>query len=116
MSYIRMVSNMSIDNSQGGTPAKIAVYAIVRNDGERAVHELVMQSCIENGSMPVAYVDDSFPRQGRGSAWDRLVTDIASRQFYGVIIRWHVKGFTEYCWQYDTHLVVLKDGERCSRQ
>jgi hypothetical protein len=103
---------MSIDNSQAATLTKVAVYSIVRNDGERAAHDLVMQACIENGSIPMAYVDDSFPRQGRGSAWDRLVADIANRQFYGVVMRWHVKKFAEYCWQYDTRLVVLKDGER----
>jgi hypothetical protein len=103
---------MSIKSIQTDTPTKVAVYSIVRNDGERAAHDLVMQACIENGSIPTAYVDDSFPRQGRGSAWDRLVADIATRQFYGVVMRWHVKKFAEYCWQYDTRLVVLKDGKQ----
>lgn len=103
-------------SSQENHKPRVAIYSIIRHNGERTIHEAVMQSCANNGSEPVAYVDDSLPRQGCGSAWDRLRADIANRQFYGVIMRWHVKGFTEYCWQYDTRLVVLKDGERCSRQ
>jgi hypothetical protein len=103
--------NMAMDRVNVANLPRVAVYSIIRNDGERAAHELVMQSCIENGSMPVAYVDEGFPRQGHGSAWDRLVADVANRQFYGVVMRWHVKGFAEYCWQYDTRLVVLKDGK-----
>lgn len=95
------------------TKLRMAVYGIVRNDGERAAHGLIMQACIENGSDPVGYVDEGFPRHNHGSAWDRLVADVAKRQFYGVVMRWHVKGFKEYCWQYDTRLVVLKNGEQC---
>lgn len=86
---------------------RVGVYSIVRKRRDNVAHNLALAFCFDNGWSPVEYVDKAFPREGRPSAWSRLLDDIARGRLYGAVIRWDVKGLFDYCEANNTKLCIL---------
>lgn len=91
------------------TRPQVAVYGVVRplSERDRLAQALAVRWAITGGYKAIEYVDEARPREGKASAWDRLLEDIAKGLFYGVVMWQESKGMLDYCSQYDTGFVFL---------
>jgi len=84
-----------------------AIYAIVRTERDQLGLSLMHYFCLQSGWHSTAYVDRSFPRGDKVSAWDKLLDAISHGQYYAVVMAWEATGMAEYCDRYNAHLVQL---------
>lgn len=85
----------------------VAVYLIVRRERDELALSLMHSFCLEQGWHAIAYIDKSFPKDGKDSAWDQLMEDISQRKYYAVVLAGQSPGMAEYCEQYHTHLAEI---------
>lgn len=89
------------------TRPQVAVYGIVSSQRDGIAQGLAVQWAIRGGYKPIEYVDKAAPREGKASAWDRLLEDIGKGLFYGVVMWQESKGMLDYCSQYNTRFAFL---------
>lgn len=89
------------------TRPKVAVYGVVHSERDSLAQGLAVQWAFGGGYKAIEYVDKATPREGKASAWDRLLEDIAKGLFYGVVMWQESKGMLDYCSQYNTRFALL---------